>query len=93
LEVVRLFTRWLGAFAGSLALTAGARGGVYLAGGIVPAWGERFEGQVFRRAFEDKPPFADWLKTVPSYVVTHPQPGLCGLAALAAELGSLTSRP
>jgi glucokinase len=81
---VRMFTRWLGSFAGNLALTAGAQGGVYLAGGIVPAWGPGFDLQVFRQSFEDKPPFADWLRRIPSYVVTYPQPGLYGLAALAA---------
>lgn len=82
---VRLFTRWLGAVAGNLALTLGARGGVYLAGGIVPAWGAHFDAAVFRQAFEHKPPFRDWLREVPSYVVTEPQPGLWGLAALAQE--------
>jgi glucokinase len=83
LHTVRLFTRWLGGFAGNLALTLGAQGGVYIAGGIVPAWGERFPQAEFRAGFEDKPPYADWLRAIPSYVVTHPQPGLLGLAELA----------
>jgi glucokinase len=85
LQAVRLFSRWLGAVAGNLALTAGARGGVYLAGGIVPAWGPRFDAGLFRSAFEDKPPFTEWLRAVPRYVVTEPQPGLWGLAVLAQE--------
>ncbi len=85
LQAVRLFTRWLGAVAGNLALTAGARGGVYIAGGIVPAWGPHFDAGLFRTAFEDKPPFGEWLRAVPSYVVTESQPGLWGLAALAQE--------
>lgn len=78
-----LFTRWLGRVAGNLALVAGARGGVYLAGGILPRWGGRFDVAAFRRAFEDKAPYTDWLRAIPSYVVMHPQPGLVGLAALA----------
>jgi glucokinase len=77
------FTRWLGRVAGNLALIAGARGGVYLAGGILPRWGGRFDGAAFRRGFEDKPPYTAWLRAIPSYLVMHPQPGLLGLAVLA----------
>jgi glucokinase len=78
-----LFTRWLGRVAGNLALIAGARGGVYLAGGILPRWGERFDVAAFRRGFEDKPPYTDWLRAIPAFLVVHPQPGLLGLAVLA----------
>ncbi len=87
-EAVRthaLFTRWLGRVAGNVALIAGARGGVYLAGGILPRWTARFDVAAFRRAFEDKPPYQAWLRAIPSYIVTHPQPGLLGLAVLAAD--------
>lgn len=83
-RVVGLFTRWLGRAAGNLALTAGARGGVYLAGGIIPSWGSRFDVTAFRAALDDKPPHSDWLRNIPCFVVQHPQPGLYGLAVLAA---------
>ncbi len=79
-----LFTRWLGRVAGNLALIAGTRGGVYLAGGILPRWGTRFDAAAFRRAFEDKAPYAEWLRAIPTFIVTHPQPGLLGLAVLAS---------
>jgi glucokinase len=85
-EAVRahaLFTRWLGRVAGNLALVAGARGGVFLAGGILPRWAARFDVAEFRRGFEDKAPYARWLAGIPTFLVTHPQPGLVGLAALA----------
>lgn len=78
-----LFTRWLGRVAGNLALIAGARSGVFLAGGILRRWGERFDAAAFRRSFEDKPPYEEWLRRIPSFVVMHPQPGLLGLAVLA----------
>ncbi|HEU0224967.1 MAG TPA: ROK family protein [Steroidobacteraceae bacterium] len=86
-QVVRLFTRWLGRAAGNLALTAGARGGVYLAGGIIPTWGSRFDAAAFREAFEDKAPRSEWLRGIPGFVVQHPQPGLYGLAVLSATAG------
>jgi glucokinase len=79
-----LFTRWLGRVAGNLALVAGARGGVFLAGGILPRWGARFDIAAFRRAFEDKEPYGAWLRAIPSFIVTHPHPGLVGLAVLAS---------
>ena len=85
-EAVRahaLFTRWLGRVAGNLALVAGARGGVFLAGGILPRWAARFDVAEFRRGFEDKAPYSRWLAGIPTFLVTHPQPGLVGLAALA----------
>jgi glucokinase len=78
-----LFTRWLGRAAGNVALIAGARGGVYLAGGILPRWGERFDVAAFRRGFEDKAPYTAWLRAIPIFLVMHPYPGLLGLAALA----------
>ena len=84
----RLFTRWLGRVAGNAALTFAARGGVYIAGGIVPAWGEQFDAAEFRAGFEDKAPFTDWLAAIPSYVITHPQPALLGLARLASTPAS-----
>jgi glucokinase len=79
-----LFTRWLGRVAGNLALIAGARGGVYLAGGILPRWGGRFDVAAFRRAFEDKAPYTRWLAAIPTTLVVHPYPGLIGLAVLAS---------
>lgn len=80
----RCWARWLGRLAGNLALHFNAGGGIYIAGGIVPSWGEHFDAAAFREGFEDKLPFVDWLRGVPAYVVTHPYPGLLGLAVAAA---------
>lgn len=84
-EAVRLFTLWLGRQAGDLALVLGARGGVYLTGGILPAWGGLFEAQTFRCGFEDKGDFRAYLAAIPTYLVVHPYPGLLGLASLCAR--------
>jgi glucokinase len=80
---LRLWTCWLGRVAGNAVLALGARGGVYIAGGIVPALGSQFSIEGFRRGFEDKAPFSAWLKAIPSWVITAPEPAFLGLAALA----------
>lgn len=84
-EARRLFTCWLGRVAGDLALAVDARGGVFLAGGIVPGWKQRFDHAGFRFGFEQKSPMVDRLRAIPSFVITHPYPALLGLARLAAE--------
>lgn len=81
-RTLQFFSRWLGRVAGNLALTMGARGGIYLAGGIVPAWGAAFDEHAFRAGFESKPPMQGWLREIHTAVITHPQPGLLGLAQL-----------
>lgn len=53
-KTLELFFAFLGAFAGDLALTLGARGGVYVAGGIVARLGTAIDASVFRERFEAK---------------------------------------
>ena len=78
LETVSLFCGWLGNVAGNLALTLGARGGVYIGGGIVPRFGEYFAASPFRERFEAKGRFARFLATIPVYVITAKYPALIG---------------
>jgi glucokinase len=80
-EVVDLFFSLLGTVAGNLVLTLGARGGVYIGGGIVQRLGERIERSPFRERFEAKGRFRDYLAAVPSFVVTAQEsPALIGAA-------------
>ena len=79
---VAAFCGLLGAAAGDLALTLGARGGVYIAGGIVPKLGPAFDADRFRRRFEAKGRLAAYLAPIPTYVVTAAEPALLGLAGL-----------
>ena len=81
-EAVEIFCAMLGTVAGNLALTLGARGGVYVAGGIVPKLGSRFAASAFRERFEAKGRLRPYLAQIPTYVVTHPFPAFLGLAAL-----------
>lgn len=77
------FLDLLASFAGDMALVWGARGGVFLAGGILPRLLARLDSAAFRARFEAKPPMRDWLAGVPLAVVTHPAPAFPGLAAIA----------
>jgi glucokinase len=84
-EAVALFTGWLGSVAGNFALTVGARGGVYIAGGIVSAWGDLFDAALFRRRFEAKGRMKSFLSPIPCYVVTAKDLAFRGLATLARQ--------
>jgi glucokinase len=80
-NTVALFTTLLGRFAGDMALVMGATGGVYIAGGVIPHWGENFDVARFRDGFETKGRYRKYLQKIASATVTHPQPGMLGLAA------------
>jgi glucokinase len=81
-EAVALFTGWLGSIAGDLALTLGAQGGVYIAGGIVAQWGDLFDANLFRRRFEAKGRIKYFLEPIPCYLVTAKDLAFRGLAAM-----------
>jgi glucokinase len=70
----------LGAYAGDLALTLGAFGGVYIAGGIVPRLLSLIKSSEFRACFENKGRFSEFNTMIPTYVVTAEQPGILGAA-------------
>jgi glucokinase len=88
-EAVRLFCGWLGAVAGDLALTLGARGGIYIGGGIVPGWLSGmpglFDEDVFRSRFEAKGRFGTWLARIPVFVIRRADAALLGLARAARD--------
>jgi len=83
-QTLDVFCALLGGFAGSVALTLGARGGVYIGGGIVPRLGERFFQSRFRERFEAKGRFRPYLEAVPTVLITDTLAALSG-AALALE--------
>jgi glucokinase len=74
-----MFCDLLGTVAGNLALTFGARGGVYIAGGIVPKTRDTFAASRFRQRFEAKGRFRDYLAQIPTWIVIHPEPAFLGL--------------
>lgn len=85
LEAIECFCGILGAFAGSLALTLGALGGVYIGGGVALKLGELFTRSSFRERFEAKGRFAHYLSNVPPYLITAEYPAFLGVSAILAE--------
>jgi glucokinase len=85
-EATAMFCAMLGTIAGNLALTIGARGGIYIAGGIVPKLGATFAQSDFRSRFEAKGRFSGYLAAIPTYVMTHSSPALLGAAKLLQQL-------
>ena len=79
-EAVGLFSTLLGAAAGDLALTVGARGGVYVAGGVCMRLGPLFDRAAFRRRFVDKGRMGKYLEPIPAWLVLRDDTGLIGAA-------------
>jgi glucokinase len=89
-ETLETFCEMLGTAAANLAVTQGALGGIYIGGGIVPRLGEYFDRSQFRKRFEDKGRFSDYLKGIPTYVITESNATFMGASViLAAQLDGL----
>ena len=75
-----MFCSIYGAVAGDFALAHGARGGVYIAGGIA----QKIEGFLaqssFRRRFEDKGRLSPFVAGIPTKLIVNPDAALLGAA-------------
>ncbi|MEQ8333784.1 glucokinase [Nisaea sp.] len=81
--VMDRFSSFLAGVAANAALTVGARGGVYLTGGVLAHAGAAFREDLFRDRFTANARMADYLAAIPVYRIRHPEPGLFGLRMLA----------
>ncbi|MDS1142198.1 glucokinase [Pusillimonas sp. SM2304] len=81
LEALDAFCAMLGTAASDLAVTLGARGGIYIGGGIIPKLGDYFPRSPFRQRFDDKGRFAAYLAAIPVFVIDSANPALLGAAA------------
>ena len=79
-EALNVFCGVLGSVAGDLALTFGARGGVYLSGGVAPRMIALLKSGVFRERFEDKGRLSDYVRDIPTWLIVHPYAALVGAA-------------
>ena len=77
------FCAILGSVAGDVALTTGARGGVYIAGGIAPRILPFLNASSFRQRFEAKGRFQDYMAAIPTQVILHRHAALLGAARVA----------
>jgi glucokinase len=85
LEVLECFAGMLGGAAANLAVTLGAFGGIFIGGGIVPRMSEWFKTSPFRKRFEAKGRFTNYLAQIPTYVIMTPNPALYGVASILSE--------
>jgi glucokinase len=86
-----MFCAMLGDIAGNLALTFGAKGGVYLAGGVIAHLGGEIDRSAFRTRFEAKGRMSGYVAPIPVYLIVHSDPAFVGLRALA--LSGAARRP
>ncbi len=84
-ETIDVFCAILGTAAANLAVSQGAFGGIYIGGGIVPRLGLYFDQSPFRARFEDKGRFTDYMKGIPTFVITATDATLLGAAAILAS--------
>jgi len=84
-RTIDMFCAVLGAVAGDVALLTGARGGVFIGGGIAPRILPLLERSRFRQRFEDKGVQRDYVRNIGTALIVAPFPALAGaLAALRA---------
>ena len=81
-KALGMFFAMLGTVASNVALMTGARGGVYIAGGIVPRLVEQLGKSEFRQRFEAKGRYHQYLAAVPTFVITAEMPAFRGLRYL-----------
>ncbi len=88
-----MFCAMLGSFAGNVALTYGARGGVYIAGGIAPRILDVLTGSEFRQRFVQKGRFQAYLEAIPTRVIIHSASTFLGLKSLAEQGSEHSAAP
>jgi glucokinase len=78
-----LFFEVLGQVAGDLALTLGSHDGIFIAGGICQRYVEPLQSSRFRQGFANKGRHSSLLEKVPTWLITHPNPGLVGASSFS----------
>jgi len=76
------FCEMLGSAAANLALTLGARGGIYIGGAIVRGIGSALDRSGFRARFESHGRFSDYLSEIPTTVILNERATMFGVSAI-----------
>jgi len=79
-QALTTFCDLLGAHAGNLVLTYGAKGGAYITGGIVPRFVDFLKASEFEKRFRSKGVMSKYVETVPVDVVVYDKPAFIGAA-------------
>lgn len=82
-ETFDLFFEILGQVAGDIALTLGADQGIFIGGGICQRYPEQLVASKFRKAFENKGRHSNLMRSIPTWLMTHKNPGLLGASVYA----------
>ena len=82
IQTVALFFDILSSAAGDIAVAQGARGGVYIGGGIVPKVADLISPEKFLKRFCDKGPMTSYVEKIPVHIITKDMPALLGSAAV-----------
>lgn len=89
---VDTFCSLLGVVAGNLALNFCARGGVFIAGGIVPHLSDYLLNSEFRSRFDARGRMTEYLMTIPVFVILHDDPTFVGLRWLVTQRAYLNAK-
>jgi glucokinase len=81
LETLNTFCSFVGSFAGNLALTYGAKGGIYMAGGVLPRISDFLIRSPFVERFSSKGVMSHYVKDIPAQLMVHPETAFVGAAA------------
>ena len=87
------FCAMLGGFVGNVALALGARGGVFIGGGLVPRLGELFFESEFRQRFESKGRLSSYVAEMPTVLITDTLAALQGVSSAMAQGLDITDCP
>jgi glucokinase len=86
-ETLEVFCGLLGSFVGDLVLLYGARGGAYLAGGILPQIHSFLLASTFTERYFNKGVMRAYLQQVPVRLIEHGQLGVIGAAGWFLDEG------
>jgi glucokinase len=84
-DTIRVFWQLVARFSGDMAITFLAKGGVTLAGGVLPRLIQLLDAVVFRDIFDNKAPVDRLARSIPVRLLTHPDSVIAGMAAIASN--------
>jgi glucokinase len=84
-EVIQCFCEMLGTFSANLAVTLGAKGGIYIGGGVVPRLGALFTNSAFRARFEAKGRMRAFVEPIPVHVIIASYPAFLGVSSMLED--------